>query len=226
MHPHAAPRAARKPGTLFRVVELLLILGGASCQDPSLGGPYRDNFDRKELGPRYRDTIGRYAVYGGKLHVAKAYNHPLWLKRRLPRNVQIDLDVASYTPDGDIKVELYGDGRSFEDHRGAYRATGYILCLGGWKNTKSFIARQTEHPPHGREREFMASRKDFRVKPGQVYHLRIVRQGQEIRWDVDGKPFLSFVDARPLWGKGHDHFGFNNWASEVSYDNLVIRPLR
>ena len=128
--------------------------------------------------------------------------------------------------DADIKVEVFGDGRSFVDHRGAYKSTGYVLALGAWKNTKSFIARQLEHPPKGREREFMAVRSDFRVRPGQTYHFRIVRQGQEIKWDIDGRPFLSFVDRRPLWGKGHDHFGFNNWESEVAFDNLIIRPLK
>lgn len=196
------------------------------CGDPPIGTGYKDDFNRSELGSAYRDTIGRYAVYGGRLNVSKAYNHPLWLKRRLPRNVIVELDAVSLTPDGDIKVEIFGDGRSFEDHRGAYRGTGYILCLGGWKNTKSFIARQVEHPPRGKERELMVERTDFKVTPGKVYRFRIVRQGQELRWDVDGQPFLAFVDRRPLWGKGNDHFGFNNWESEVAFDNLSVRPLK
>lgn len=202
------------------------VAGAVGCSDKAITSDFRDDFNRKELGPQYRDTIGRWVVYGGRLRVAKAYNHPLWLKRRLPRNVVIELDTTAYTKDGDIKVELYGDGHSFVDHRGAYKSTGYVLCLGAWKNTKSFIARQLEHPPKGREREFMAVRTDFRVKVGRTYHWRIVRQGQEIKWDIDGQPFLSFVDRRPLSGKGHDHFGFNNWESEVAFDNLVIRPLK
>jgi hypothetical protein len=198
-----------------------------SCGDPGIGRKgFTDRYDRKELGPNYRDTIGRYVVYGGRLHVAKAYNHPLWLKRRLPPSAVIEFDAWSHTPDGDIKVEIYGDGRSFTDHRGAYRGTGYIVCLGGWKNTKSFIARQLEHPPKRRARELMVSRKDFKVKRGQKYHFRIVRKGGEIRWELDGKEFLSFMDRRPLAGRGHDHFAYSNWESEVAFDNLSIRPLR
>lgn len=199
---------------------------GSACGDRAIGKGFQDTYERRELGPNYRDTIGRWVVYGGRLNVADAYNHPLWLKRRLPRNVVIEFDAWSYTSDGDIKVELYGDGRSFVDHRGAYRGSGYIVCLGGWKNTKSFIARQIEHPPRGREREFMSSRTDFKVKKGQKYHFRIFRKGGEIRWELDGKEFLSFMDRRPLWGRGNDHFGFNNWQSEVAFDNLTIRPLR
>ncbi len=198
-----------------------------ACGDRRIdGGGFTDSYDRKELGSNYRDTIGRYVVHGGRLHVAKAYNHPLWLKRRLPRNAVIEFDAWSHTPDGDIKVEIYGDGRSFTDHRGAYRGTGYLICLGGWKNTKSFIARQLEHPPKRRAREFMVSRTDFKVKVGQKYHFRIVRKGGEIRWEIDGKEFLSFMDRRPLRGRGHDHFAFTNWESEVAFDNLSIRPLR
>ncbi len=212
--------------TATLLIGLGAVAGVVGCSDKPITKEFRDNFNRKELGAGYLDTIGRWAVYRNRLNVSHAYNHPLWLKRRLPRNVEVDLDATAYTPDGDIKVILYGDGRSFEDHRGAYKSTGYVLCLGAWKNTKSFITRQLEHPPHGREREFMASRTDFRIKVGQTYHFHIVRKGQEIRWDIDGKPFLSFVDRRPLWGKGHDHFGFANWESEVAFDNLVIRPLK
>jgi hypothetical protein len=213
----------------IRAAVSILLLGSgvlaAGCQDERIEGTFTDDFNRDELGPNYRDTIGRYVVHHNRLNVARAYNHPLWLKRRLPRNVVIEFDATAYTKDGDIKVELYGDGRSFDDRRGAYKGTGYIICLGAWKNTKSFIARQIEHPPKGREREFMAVRKDFRVQTGRTYHFKIVRRGQEIQWDLDGQPFLSFVDRRPLWGKDHDHFAFNNWESEVSFDNLVIRAL-
>lgn len=218
----------RRVGNMVLATAVLGVMAlSFACGDPAIGdGGFHDNYDRKELGPRYRDTIGRWVVYGGRLHVAKAYNHPLWLKRKLPRNVVIEFDAWSHTPDADIKVELYGDGRSFTDHRGAYRGTGYIVCLGGWKNTKSFIARQLEHPPKRRPREFMVSRTDFKVKRGQKYHFRIVRKGGEIRWELDGKEFLSFMDRRPLTGSGHDHFGYNNWESEVDFDNLSIRPLK
>ncbi len=222
--------SAAPPAGLAAVAAIGFLAVGAAllvgCGDPEVGAKgYVDSFDRRELGPAYRDTIGRYVVYGGRLHVAKAYNHPLWLKRKLPANVVIEFDAWSFTPDGDIKVELFGDGRSFTDHRGAYRATGYVICLGGWNNSKSFIARQLEHPPADRARELMASRKDFKVKIGQRYHFRILRRGGEIRWELDGREFLSYMDPRPLRGRGHDHFAFSNWASEVAFDNLTIRPL-
>ena len=36
---------------------------------------------------------------------------------------------------------------------------------------------------------------------------------------------MKMVDPDPLYGAGHDHFAFNNWASDLWFDNLVITPL-
>jgi hypothetical protein len=32
-------------------------------------------------------------------------------------------------------------------------------------------------------------------------------------------------DREPLSGRGHDHFAFNNWDSDLWFDNLRITPL-
>jgi hypothetical protein len=42
---------------------------------------------------------------------------------------------------------------------------------------------------------------------------------------VDDAVLLEMVDPEPLGGRGHDHFGFNNWQSELWFDNLKITPL-
>ena len=63
-------------------------------------------------------------------------NNPLWLQARLPRDVAVEFDVRSEFPEGDISVELFGDGT---DPR-----SGYMLVHGGWNNTLSVIARQDE----------------------------------------------------------------------------------
>jgi hypothetical protein len=36
---------------------------------------------------------------------------------------------------------------------------------------------------------------------------------------------LDFYDPEPLRGEGHDRFAFNNWESQLYFDNLRIRPL-
>ena len=45
----------------------------------------------------------------------------------------------------------------------------------------------------------------------------------EERWEVDGKPFLKYVDKEPLFlDDGHRHFGFNNWSAAVEFDNFRV----
>lgn len=195
---------------------------GCKVKDPPpITAPWTDDFERSELGGNYYPTASGYEVVNGALHIKGAYNHPLWLRKKLPRDVQIDLEVWGMTPDGDLKVEVFGDGESHASDRGAYRATSYVVCMGGWNNSKSFIARMDEH---GRD---LTTRTQPRVEVGKHYQWRIVRRGNDITWYVDdmSTPFLQWTDPSPLEGSGHEYFGFNNWQSDAFYDNLTITPL-
>ncbi|RMH41430.1 MAG: hypothetical protein D6689_11150 [Deltaproteobacteria bacterium] len=193
---------------------------------PPIAAEWTDEFDRADIGRNYRPTSDAYAIVDGVLNVRGAYNHPLWLRKRLPDDVAIEFDTWAKTPDGDLKVEIFGDGESHAHDKGAYTSTGYVLCMGGWNNTKSFIARGSEH---GKD---MVTRTAPKVIPGTVYHWKIVRRGGRIDWYVtggdapgDAAPFLSFDDPAPYRGDGHGYFGFNNWQSDAYFDNLKIAPL-
>jgi hypothetical protein len=201
----------------------LVVLGlvFAACVprgDPSMGDGFRDDFDRTEVGPLWRNTGGAYSIIDGKLKVKAARNKPLWLRRTLPRDVSIEFDVRSDSPEGDIKVEVYGDGVS-KAEKASYTATSYVVIFGGWSNTKNIIARLDEH---GQDRAVGPVRK---VEKGRTYHMKIERKGDTISAWVDGQLLASMVDEDPLWGPGHDHFGINNWQSELWFDNLKITPL-
>jgi len=172
----------------------------------------------------YKDTsaeAGRkpaYDIADGGLIAQNAYNHPLWLKRRLPENGTISVEVTALEEGGDLKVEAWGDGKSFALNKGAYTASGYVFIFGGWHNTISAIARMNEH---GSDRKI---RQDQPVKAGKTYHFLIQRKNGHIRWLVDGKPFLELNDPRPLRGGKHAYFAFNNWETKTRFDNLVITP--
>ena len=131
----------------------------------------------------------------------------------------VDLDVASSSPAGDIKVELFGDGESFDPDKGGYASTGYVFIFGGWHNALSVISRENEHG-EGRK----AQRDDVKVALGRSYHFTITRRDGALTWLIDGNPFLAWTDPAPLAGAGHEYFAVNDWEAHVTFDNLRIRP--
>lgn len=213
---------SRKSGLgLFAVLvpALGLMVGCTPQGDPAVAASgFKDGFDGERLGEHWNNTGGPYRIVSGELHVRGARNKPLWLRRTLPRDVKISFDVRSESPDGDIKVEVYGDGVSKAESE-SYTATSYVIIFGGWGNSLNVIARMNEH---GSDRVVGQKRK---VELGQRYAVEIERRGGQIRYSVDGDEIAVLDDDAPLYGRGHDHFAFNNWMSDVFFDNLAITPL-
>ena len=79
---------------------------------PPITEAWTDDFERSKVGGNYYRTGGNYHLKDGELRIQGAYNHPMWLRKKLPRDVSIELDTWSSSKDGDIKVEFFGDGRS------------------------------------------------------------------------------------------------------------------
>jgi hypothetical protein len=191
--------------------------------------PFRDSFERADLGSHWRVTSSVWRIQGGQLCGRGAKNHPAWLAHELPTNARIEFDAVSKDPEGDIKVEVWGDGKSFAKATSYTDASSYIVIFGGWKNTYHVLARIDEHAPGRPEVRIDPSGADHRASPvraGQTYHFKIERSdGKTVRWLVDDIEIISFSDPQPLKGPGHDHFGFNDWDVPVCFDNLVVVPL-
>jgi hypothetical protein len=208
--------------------------------------PYADDFSSFDtVAKNYFSTGGLWRVVEGQLLSPGVKNNPLWLKASLPQNVAVEFDVRSMSPEGDIKVEIFGDG---SDH-----ASGYVLIHGGWGNTVSIIARRDEHGPslqrlHAEAQKIAAQKRlpdsdlvktglygpetgmrveahPFPVELGRTYHWRIERRGGELRWLIDGQPFMSYDDPLPLVGKAHDRFAFSSWEAQLYFDNLKVEAL-
>ncbi len=203
-----------------------LFCAGASCKAriPTIDAPFSDAFDRVDLGPDWLDTGHAASIKDGRLNLARAYNHPVWLRRKLPRNVQIDFDAVSRSPAGDLKIELYGDGESFDPDKGRYDPTGYMIVMGGWHNSRSIISRLGEHDDAVKAARDRVGREPLAVL-GQTYHFTVIRRDGNIDWRIDGSPYLSWTDPEPLGGSGHEFFAINDWEADVSFDNLTIRPV-
>ena len=202
---------------------LLLVAALAGCmegKDPKLKEPISEDFDSGRLNLElWRATLDVYEVRDGALYVEGAKNHPMWLKRRIPCNVKIDFVTWSDSAEGDIKVEVFGDGKSSADDEGSYVGTGYVFIMGGWRNTVNTIARRDEH--EGR----MIEENETKVEPGRRYRWSIRARGSAIQWYVDGRLFLEVEDQDPLCGPGNEAFAFSNWGTPVHFDDLSIVPL-
>ena len=217
-----APGEPSRYGSPVRPLLLVASLALAACTpqgDPAIGPDgFSDDFERESLGDHWHNTGGRYQIRDGWLNVRGARNRPLWLRRRLPRDVRISFDVRSESPAGDIKVEVFGDGSSRATSE-SYTATSYVVIFGGWNNTINAIARMNEH---GDDRVVGPRRP---VEIGRTYRMRIERRGSRISAWVDDEPLASRDDPEPLEGRGHDHFAFNDWEADLWFDNLRIEPL-
>ncbi|MGD8861317.1 MAG: DUF1080 domain-containing protein [Myxococcales bacterium] len=210
----------RLPARKGAVLAALWVLVGCTPQgDPGVSpGGFFDDFEREKLGDDYNVTGGGWSIRDGELRIKGARNRPLWLKRTLPQNVRVEFDVRSESEAGDIKVELFGDGVSKAEST-SYTATSYVVIFGGWNNSKNVLARLDEH---GDDRVVGSP---YKVVQGRRYHMKIERRGATITAWVDDHELVRMVDPDPLGGPGHDHFAFNDWESELWFDNLRIEPL-
>lgn len=199
------------------ILILLAVLFSAECKEKPhhrkkdaaadlTGGVkvFEDDFNRAEIGENYRNLSGRWMIKDGQLYNAGDDNAGLWLNMKIPRNARVEFDARSASPEGDIKFEIFATEQS--------HSTGYILIMGGWKNSVSIIARKNEH---GEDRLESGAT----VEIGKTYHFTVVRRNGLLRWFVDGKLFMELEDKDPLTG---GFFAFNNWRSKLYFDNLKI----
>ncbi|MCB9740561.1 MAG: hypothetical protein H6747_14960 [Deltaproteobacteria bacterium] len=176
---------------------------------------FTDDFERSELGSDWQVAhAGEWDIEAGRLRANKVEvygdrNKGVWLLRRLPEKVRVEFDAEVISAKGDVKCEVFGEKPAHE--------TGYSLIFGGWNNTINTIARKGEHEP-----ERVVQVPHTPVQSRKRYHWAIVRNDDVVRWYVDGAFFLAYDDPKPVKGS---FFGFNNWLSDIRFDNLEVFDL-
>jgi hypothetical protein len=209
------PLAALLIGTLA-----LIVSGGCRRKSAPVVTEFTDTFDRNELGSEWHDTGGNYRLEKGAIVARQARHHPLWLRRPLPVNAAIEFDAWTSSPGGDIRVVLYGDGKSTNPDGEGCQSSGYALVFGGWGNKLTVICRGAD-ASGGHVR----ARSDWPVVPERQYHFYITRQDGLLSWFIAGHDVAQWLDPAPLSGPGHTAFGFDGGEGEVTFDNLTITPL-
>lgn len=212
-------RTTRAGGSLCLLAISLLASAGCRAKLEPITSDLRETFDRSDIGPAWRDTGGKFQIVNGELSTNAGRHHPIWLQRQLPKDISLEFDVRTTSQDADIRVVLFGDGKSANPDVQGCQSSGYELVFGGGKNQLSVICRggQTDG---GHQR----ARSDWPVVPDRTYHFYITRKDGVVSWYVDGHDMLSWSDPEPLSGVGHEAFAFVGGQSEVFFDNLVIGP--
>ncbi len=176
---------------------------------------FEDNFERADLGSDWvAAQPGEWDIDNGRLraNLVKVYddrNQGVWLQRRLPLQARITFEAEVMSPTGDVKCEVFA--------RKAAHETGYSIIFGGWDNTINTIARLGEHES---DRKIQAPH--TKVQSRKRYKWAVVRTDSVVRWYVDGVFMLAYEDGAKVDGP---FFGFNNWTSDVRFDNLQVFDL-
>ena len=170
-----------------------------------------------------------WRIDNGMLCVQNAHNRGAWLQRTLPPNARIEFTAFSTSPDGDLKAELWGDGVTGATGNSYTEATSYLVLFGGWKNTVHAFARLNEHGTDRLEIPVVQAADDPRARPvlpQRSYRFVVERtDSRTVKVAIDGLSFFTFPDSNPLRGRGHDHFGFNDWEVKVCFDDVRVTPL-
>lgn len=180
---------------------------------------FSESFDRDAPGSDWRDSGGDWRIVNGELATGNAHHHPIWLRKKLPRDISLEFDARPAGPNGDIRVVIFGDGKSANPDAEGCQSTGYELVFGGWKNKLSVLCRGNQ-PGGGHQ----GARTDWPVIAGQTYHVYITRKDGLVSWYIGGHDMMAWLDPNPLSGPGHEAFGFDGGEGEVFFDNLVVGP--
>lgn len=188
---------------------------------------FEDDFQRPTLGEHWKAYSDGWKLEGGQLTNKGADNAGAFLLKQLPEgDTRIEFsarsdsyekkDRAGKTTDhfpGDIKCEAFNET---PEHHGR----GYIFIYGGWNNRVNRLARLEEHGEG--EGAVIVNGPKRKVDAGHTYKMAVLKVGATIAWYADGEYLAHLTDTQPLSGR---HFGFNNWRSHLTFDDLKVYRL-
>ena len=202
-------------------------LPGALAEDPQAkhakrtdgvtGGTlvFEDQFERSDVGEQWLvKHAGEWTIDNGALKATiiaeeATRNQGVWLNKPLPDKVRVVFQSRSLSKVGDTKCEIFATEAKHE--------AGYSVIFGGWSNTINTITRRGEHEP-----QRVVQSEHQKVEQGRTYTWTVVRNDHVVRWYIDGKFMIAYDDPSAV--RGH-FFGFNNWATDLRFDNVQVYAL-
>lgn len=217
--PPPPPRPAKAPEPSEAAGELAVDPQAKHAQrtDGLTGGTlvFEDDFERPELGDAWLvKHAGEWRIDNGMLRATvvpeeEARNQGVWLTKALPPKTRVVFQSRSLSKVGDTKCEIFAREPKHE--------AGYSVIFGGWSNTINTITRLGEHEPRR-----VVQSEHQKVESGRTYTWTVVRTDNAVRWYIDGRFMIAYDDADPVRGS---FFGFNNWATDVRFDNVQVFAL-
>ena len=173
----------------------------------------------------------RVWVEDGRLHVdADRSVATVWCRTPHPPDFQLDLDahvVSSSVDANNINLFFsYSDpaGRPLEETRESRRTAGYDLYhkLSGYivtflNDTQAEKARVRIRRDPGFH--LLAEKFGGECRAGVTYHLRAIKRGGHIAFQVDGREVLKAEDSNPL---GAGLLGLRTYRTNLWWDNVRV----
>lgn len=132
----------------------------------------------------------------------------LTFRKRIPGDIRAEWDVTPVRRNLNLNCYIAGENR----------LGGYTFHVGGWDDprvvvlTKGAVLQRLDNATLARG-----------LQLNRPHRIRIEKEGQWVRFYLDGRKYIDYRDRDDFSGPGHQTFGFEvNIANELRYDNLRV----
>ncbi|NRA37363.1 MAG: tetratricopeptide repeat protein, partial [Planctomycetes bacterium] len=135
--------------------------------------------------------------------------------RRIPGDMRIDWQVTAQQNAQNLNFYIGGNNRydAYMIHVSAFNDDKYIALTKGGRGSMTLLL--DDHLWH----------EDFTTQ--EMYSMRCEKEGDIIRFFINGKKIFNYKDPEMLVGPSHQYFGFESGSNIMDIDNVTIyhRPL-
>ncbi|MBI4616487.1 MAG: protein kinase [Planctomycetes bacterium] len=176
---------------------------------------FEDSFERETLGEHWTSLLGRWEIRDGCLVGDGVASSGIRLAEGVEGDVAIEYRARKPARRvvSDLSCFLLGDEGSATPW-----VTGYLAGVGSNYDARSFLMRNR-----------VVVRDSFRrhIVQDRWHAVRVSREGETVRLEIDGAEILRYEDPFPLAGEGRGAIGLYTYDSAAEFDDIRIlhRPV-